>query len=132
METDSPVGYSSKPQHTSSGDGHDTNSVNVSLLVLFMTWRDSCGTNTCYNWRALTPLVRPVLLADNPSVSRECRENGWTVFPLSKTVAGETPVLKRFNSIFYGYSNGDTVYGQTFLKILQAVEDYVYFQKSPL
>ena len=114
------------------------------VLILFTSWPDSVSgyvrNNTCSNWASLKPVVHPVLFTNSPAVSRECRRYGWTILPLRHTAAGGLPVLKdmfsevtnRFTSLFYGYSNGDIIYGENVLQTLLVIKKYFGVQETPL
>ncbi|KAJ8321513.1 hypothetical protein KUTeg_000934 [Tegillarca granosa] len=104
------------------------------ILTLVSSWKSQAdktkmNLNTIKNWASLKPFIRPVLFTDDEELASECRKYGWDVLPLLHTAAGGVPVLKhmiiksvrRFNSTFYGYANGDILFSGSLLTTLRGV-----------
>jgi hypothetical protein len=80
------------------------------------------------NWAALHPGIHPVLFAEVPSnLSRLAEESGWSVW--NGTADDVNAMIKhlqrRYDSAFYGFARGDTLYDYSLAATLSAMTSIV-------
>ncbi|XP_060559478.1 uncharacterized protein LOC132719680 [Ruditapes philippinarum] len=74
----------------------------------------------------LRPFIIPVVFTNETLVAKECARKGFETMHISTAAAGGIPVLKymyrdaikKYNSTFYAYSNGDILYTETLIDTL--------------
>ena len=110
-----------------------------SLLTLFTTFRSSASKliihrNTIKNWGLLRPYVQPVLISTGKTaLDKFAVINGWKIMEASMVNENGLPIIKgmfrdvekKFDSVFYGFSNADILYDQTLLGTLNGIKKYV-------
>ena len=111
-------------------------SMTAPILTIFTTFKGTpdrfqIQLNCLKNWAILKPFVRPVLfdINTNETLLRFAEELGWNILPISSPLF-YTPQIKelytlavaKFESTFYGFSNGDVLYDYGLIDTLIAVK----------
>ncbi|ELU00276.1 hypothetical protein CAPTEDRAFT_217659 [Capitella teleta] len=106
-------------------------------LTLATTFSDNpqrfqVHSQTVYNWAALRPQLRPVLFAGNLSSSLAllAKRHGWEVQFIQDADQQGMPYInslfkliqEQYDSHFYGYSNGDMLFGSSLTETLYSVQ----------
>ena len=115
------------------------------LLVLATTITDSVekrhiNQNTLTLWPLLGPEIKPVLYVD---VNDRCcanLPNEWTMQDIPETGGAGLPVLKSmmaqsmqlFDADFYGFANGDILFGNNLLNTLHSIKERLPELHKPL
>ncbi|KAK7484245.1 hypothetical protein BaRGS_00024494 [Batillaria attramentaria] len=96
-----------------------------SILVLFSTWIDLPDKRRIYDnsfrmWRVWKPDILPLLYSEQESERKRAQTFGWETLTPPTTACGGVPILRDMfqvamakypDSLFYGFSNGDLLFG---------------------
>ena len=117
----------------------------VPLLTLFSSWPVESNKHTVWrrtleNWAQLKPLVRPVFFSTSGHQADYVCRFGWDFLPVRKTASSNIPVLKvmfmdaicRFNSMFYGYANGDILFDDSLIVSLRTIKEAGLDLRTPV
>ncbi|XP_053400113.1 uncharacterized protein LOC123542351 isoform X2 [Mercenaria mercenaria] len=102
------------------------------ILTLFTTWvyekeKFHINNKTLFNWRTL-PNVNLVVFTNSTGVKYYSAEAGFQVLPIIEEASGAPvlpamfgAVMKKFQSEFYGFANGDILFTKTLVDTLEHV-----------
>ena len=89
--------------------------------------------NTLYNWAKFLPLMQPVLFSANSTrlFDSIARQLGWHVYEIPRVNDYGTPYIAdtldvianndKYNSIFYGFANGDILFDTSLAETLKSL-----------
>ena len=110
------------------------------ILTMFTTLKNvkhrlTIHENSIRNWAKLKPHVIPVMFNDSTDTRllKIAMETGWEIYPVPARGTTGVPKLKdmfrfakeKFNSTFYGFSNGDMLYDDGLIKTLHHVKGMI-------
>ena len=112
--------------------------VPVVLCVWFTTFKDdvrrrTIHLNTLHNWAKFIPLMQPVLFSSNFTRQFDsiARQLGWHVYQIPRVNDHGTPYISdmlnvimnndTYNSVFYGFANGDILFDTSLSETLKAL-----------
>ena len=108
------------------------------LCVWFTTFKDEASRhhihlNTLHNWANFIPLMQPVLFSSNSTRQFDsiARQLGWHVYQIPRVNDHGTPYISdmldvimnnnTYNSIFYGFANGDILFDTSLSETLMSL-----------
>lgn len=123
-----------KGDNPTDGFKYDQNEERLLTLFTYIEkdeMKDAYFQTTVLNWPQLKPFITPVLFTNDVDYSDLFREQGWIVLPLPFPKQNGRPtmkymfleVMKKIDSLFYGYSNIDTLFTHSLSANLQLVSD---------
>ena len=110
------------------------------LLIMFTSFKESkiiphhmlAREAVLRNWPKFTPYLKPVVFLKftNSSFARRARLAGWDILQMKKTNSAGTPCLKamyetvfdKYESMLYGFANGDILFDDSIVKTLLGIE----------
>ena len=111
------------------------------LCVWFTTFKDEASRhhihlNTLHNWANFIPLMQPVLFSSNSTRQFDsiARQLGWHVYQIPRVNDHGTPYISdmldvimnnnTYNSIFYGFANGDILFDTSLSETLMSLMNH--------
>ncbi|XP_033735981.1 uncharacterized protein LOC117324303 [Pecten maximus] len=87
---------------------------------------------TLQNWASFMPYINLVMFTNDGQITKQSRDHGWTVFPVTHAGIDGIPVLKtmfqqvirEFSTPYYGFANGDILFTDTLLESLSVTRKY--------
>ena len=129
---------------------YNQSSLSTTLCVWFTTFKDvkarhHIHLNTLHNWAKFIPLMQPILFSSNSSRQFDgiARQLGWHVYQIPRVNDHGTPYISdmldvimnnnTYNSIFYGFANGDILFDSSLPETLKSLASRInYFSREPI